>query len=60
MSAGTTTRAPLLTIPEVARRLGLHRDTVYLLRDAVEYERGLPDAFDARSLEGEAQSSKNT
>jgi excisionase family DNA binding protein len=29
MSTSTTTRAPLLTIPEVARRLGLHRDTVY-------------------------------
>jgi excisionase family DNA binding protein len=29
MSATTTTPAPLLTIPEVARRLGLHRDTVY-------------------------------
>jgi excisionase family DNA binding protein len=29
MSASATTRAPLLTIPEVARRLGLHRDTVY-------------------------------
>ena len=29
MSTTTTTRAPLLTIPEVARRLGLHRDTVY-------------------------------
>jgi excisionase family DNA binding protein len=29
MSATTTSPAPLLTVPEVARRLGLHRDTVY-------------------------------
>jgi excisionase family DNA binding protein len=29
MSATTTSTVPLLTIPEVARRLGLHRDTIY-------------------------------
>ena len=29
MSTATTTQTPLLTIPQVARRLGLHRDTVY-------------------------------
>jgi hypothetical protein len=32
----------------------------HLLPDAVDYERGLLDAFDARSLEDEAQSSRNT
>jgi integrase len=48
----------------LARRMGTSVQQIdktygHLLPDAVEYERGLLDAFDARALEGEAQSSKN-